>query len=81
MPFRQPIVQRPREQKHLVQIAVAKLFAHAPISRTFPHLSTENETFPSENYDPLTLSGVIYLRQTSRGFDRLSDKPTKSNNH
>jgi hypothetical protein len=36
--FRQPIAQRRREQKHLVQIAVAKLFAHAPILRTSSRL-------------------------------------------
>jgi hypothetical protein len=36
-------VQRCREQKHLIQIALAKSFAHAPILRTLPQLSRENQ--------------------------------------
>ncbi len=39
--FRQPVVQRHRQEKHLVRIAVAKLFAHAPMLQRSPRVSTQ----------------------------------------
>ncbi len=58
----QPIVQRGRQQKHLVQIAVAKSFAHAPILRARPQLSTKKK-HPRRKRCGLSSDG-IYLRQT-----------------
>lgn len=69
MPFRQPIVQRGRQQKHLIQIAVAKSFAQEPILQDLPRLSTRKPDLSARNCKYSLPSGGIYLRQTPSEFE------------